>query len=67
MMSSSHAMEEEGRRFPGTVPIATILLVSSTRYKINGAPGNCAHRYHLSEIRALTIGRGCVVCLTSRG
>ena len=37
MMSSSHAMEEEGRRFPGTVPIATILLVSSTRYKINGA------------------------------
>ena len=28
-------------------------------------PGNCAHRYHLSEIRALTIGRGCVVCLTS--
>ena len=36
-MSSNHAMEEDGRRLLGTVPSATILMVNSTRYKINGA------------------------------
>jgi hypothetical protein len=36
-MRSNHAMEEDGRRLLGTVPIATILIVSSTRYKINGS------------------------------
>ena len=30
-------MEEDGRRLLGTVPSATILMVNSTRYKINGA------------------------------
>jgi hypothetical protein len=29
-------MEEDGRRLPGIVPSATILIVNSTRYKING-------------------------------
>ena len=29
-------MEEDGRRLLGTVPSATILIVNSTRYKING-------------------------------
>ena len=35
-MRSNHAMEEDGRRLPGMVPSATILMVNSTRYKING-------------------------------
>jgi hypothetical protein len=30
-------MEEDGRRLPGIVPSATILMVNSMRYKINGA------------------------------
>ena len=30
-------MEEDGRRLLGTVPSATIFIVSSTRYKINGS------------------------------
>jgi hypothetical protein len=36
-MRSNHAIEEDGRRLPGIVPSATILIVNSTRYKINGA------------------------------
>jgi hypothetical protein len=34
---SNQAMEDDERRLPGTVPSATILMINSTRYKINGA------------------------------
>src|SRR5215212_1906549 len=37
MIRSNQAMEDDGRRLPGTVPSATILIINSTRYKINGA------------------------------
>ena len=47
-------MEEDGRRLPGIVPSATILMVSSTRYKINGAQA-IAFTYTTSRIRSTTI------------
>ena len=36
-ISNNQAIDEDGRRLLGTVPSATILIVNSTRYKINGA------------------------------
>jgi hypothetical protein len=35
-MRSNQAIEDDGRRLPGIVPSATILMINSTRYKIAG-------------------------------
>src|SRR5207344_59491 len=54
-MRRSHAIEDDGRRLPGIVTSATILMVNSTRYKINGAQA-IAFTDTTSRIRATTIG-----------
>jgi hypothetical protein len=59
-------MEEDGRRLPGTVPSATILIVNSTRYKINGIQAIAFTEYRLSKSRT-TILVKCSSCLTYHG
>jgi hypothetical protein len=58
MISSNHAMEDDGRRLPGTVPSATILIVNSTRYKISGAQAIAFTDITLSFSEYHDIGRG---------
>jgi hypothetical protein len=52
-------MEEDGRRLPGIVPSATILMVNSARYKINGAQA-IAFTDTTSRIRGTTISADAV-------
>jgi hypothetical protein len=51
---------------PGTVPSATILIVNSTRYKINGIQAIAFTEYRLSKSRT-TILVKCSSCLTYHG
>ena len=53
-MSSNQAIEEDGRRLPGIVPSATILMINSTRYKIKGAQ---AIAFTDTTSRILVVGR----------
>jgi hypothetical protein len=50
-------MEEDGRRLPGIVPSATILMVNSMRYKINGAQTIAFTNTTLSDARHQDMGR----------